>query len=312
MRVNVGVRVLGLAVLRKDAGSNLVHLADQLEHRVLGQVLLSELALGDVTGIRLAQNGVAITGHDTACLERRPEVLLDLLVAQIVANRGLHLLKPLENLLVGKSVKRTGQTVETGGEGEVSGAEGATDEVCGVSADVAALVVGVDGEIEAHQLNKVLVLGETELVGQVEAVVLVLLDGGNLTILVGVAVDGGSDRWELRDEVHRVIEGVLPVLGLGHALSIGLGERRLAFKSSHGGRELSHGVKGLGEVVEELKDVVGDLGGLSPLGGESANLSLGRDLASQEKPEETFWERLGATRGLGEEFLALWDLYRSD
>ena len=39
MGIDVGVGVLGLAVLREDAGGDLVDLADQLEHGVLGHVL---------------------------------------------------------------------------------------------------------------------------------------------------------------------------------------------------------------------------------------------------------------------------------
>ena len=99
--VDVGVRVLGLAVLSEDTRSDLVDLADELEHRVIGQMLLSELALGDVAGIGLAKDGMAVTGNDTARLEGRPEVLLDLLVAEIVTDRLLHLLEPLEHFLVG-------------------------------------------------------------------------------------------------------------------------------------------------------------------------------------------------------------------
>lgn len=39
MSVDVGVRVLGLAVLSQDTRGNLVDLADELEHGVLGEVV---------------------------------------------------------------------------------------------------------------------------------------------------------------------------------------------------------------------------------------------------------------------------------
>lgn len=39
MSIDVGPRVLGLAVLGKNLGSDLVDLADELEHGILGQVL---------------------------------------------------------------------------------------------------------------------------------------------------------------------------------------------------------------------------------------------------------------------------------
>jgi hypothetical protein len=63
-----------------------------------------------------------------------------------------------------------------------------------------------------------------------------------------------------------------------------------------------------GAAVDELLNELGDVGAGSPLGGEVADLLLRGDLAGQEEPEETFWERLLATGGLGEELLAFGDL----
>jgi len=60
-------------------------------------------------------------------------------------------------------------------------------------------------------------------------------------------------------------------------------------------------------VVDQLLDELGDVGTGSPLSREVADLLLSRDLAGQEKPEETFGKRLLATRGLGEKLLALGD-----
>lgn len=306
--IDVGVRVLGLAVLGENAGGNLVDLADELEHGVVGQVLLGKLALGNVAGVSLAEDGVAVAGNDLAGLEGRPKVVLDSLVAEVVANSLLHLLEPDEHLLVGQAVERAGKTVETSGEREVRRAERTADQVGGVGADVAALVVGVDGEVQTHELNEVLVLSEAELVGQVECVVLVLLDGRDLAVLVDVAVDLGGNGGQLSNEVHGVLESVLPVLGLLHALSIGLGEVGLVLESSDGDGELSHGVEVAGAAVDELLNELGDVGAGSPLSGEVADLLLRGDLAGEEEPEETFWERLLAAGGLGEELLAFGDL----
>jgi hypothetical protein len=306
--INVGVGVLGLAVLGKNTGSNLVDLADELEHGVIGQVLLRKLALGDVARVGLAEDSVAVTGDDLASLEGRPEVVLDGLVAQVVANSLLHLLKPDKHFLVGQSVKGTSKTIKTSSEGEVWRAESTADQVGGVSTDVATLVVGVDGEVQAHQLNKVLVLGETELVGQVEGVVLVLLDGRNLAILVDVAVDLGGNGGKLGNEVHGVFKGVLPVFRLLHALGIGLGKVGLVLESSDGDGELSHGVKVAWAAVDELLDKLGDVGTCGPFCGEVADLLLGGNLAGQQKPEKTFWEGLLTAGGLWEEFLAFGDL----
>ncbi len=178
----------------------------------------------------------------------------------------------------------------------------------GVGADVSTLVVSVDGEVQTHQLNEVLVLGETELVGQVESIVLVFLDGSNLAVLVDIAVDLGGNRGKLRDEVHGILKGVLPVFGLLHALGIRLCKVGLMFERSNGKGELSHWVQIAGAAVDELFHELGDVGTGSPFSGKIADLLLGGDLAGQQKPEETFWKRLLATRGLGEKLLAFGDL----
>jgi hypothetical protein len=43
-------------------------------------------------------------------------------------------------------------------------------------------------------------------------------------------------------------------------------------------------------VVDELLDELGDVGAGGPLGGQVADLLLGRDLAGQEQPEEALKE----------------------
>ena len=179
-------------------------------------------------------------------------------------------------------MERTSKTVQTGGQRQVRRAEGTADKVSGVGADVATLVVGVNGQVETHQLNKVLVVTESELVGQVEGIVLVLLDSGDLAILEDVAVDAGSN------EVHGVLEGVLPVFLLVQALGVGLGEGRFVLKSSDGKGELSHGVEVVRAAVNELLNELGDVGASSPLSGQVTDLLFAGDLTSEQQPEETY------------------------
>ena len=305
--VDVGEGVLGLAVLGEDTGGDLVDLGDEVEHGVLGKVLEGKLALADVTRVGLAEDGVAVTGNDTARVEGVPEVLLDVLVREVRADGLLHLGEPVEDLLVGKTVERAGKTVEAGGEGEVGGAEGRADQVGGVGRDVATLVVSVDGQVETHELDEVLVLGEAKLVGKVVGVVLVLLGGRDLAVLVDVAVDAGGNVGELADEVHGVLESVLPVLALLHALGVGLGEVGLVLERGDGEGELSHGVEVVGAAVDELGDERRELAAGGPLGGQVADLLLSGDLAGEEEPEETLGEGLSATGSLGKDLLALGD-----
>ena len=71
-----------------------------------------------------------------------------------------------------------------------------------MSADIAAFMIRVDGEIQSHQLDEVFVLTEAELVGKVVGVILVLLHGGYFAIFVDVAVDSSGDGGQLGDEIH--------------------------------------------------------------------------------------------------------------
>ena len=189
-------------------------------------------------------------------------------------------------------MERTSKTVQTSGQRQVRRAEGTANKVGGVCADVTTLVVGVDGQVQTHQLNKVLVVAESELVSQVEAIILVLLDSGDLAILEDVAVDAGSNGGELGNEVHGVLEGVLPVFLLIQTFGIGLGEGRFVLESSDGKRELSHGVEVVGAAVNELLDELGDVGASSPLSGQVADLLFAGDLTSEQQPEETYLYQL--------------------
>lgn len=100
MSIDVGVWVLGLPMLSQDAWGNLVDLADQLEHWVLGKLAQSKLSLGNIARISLAENGMAIAGYDTARVESIPKVLGDVGIAEVRANGLLHLREPVEHFLV--------------------------------------------------------------------------------------------------------------------------------------------------------------------------------------------------------------------
>jgi hypothetical protein len=113
--VDVGPGVLGLASLEEDIRNEIVDLANEPEHLVVGEVLQSELALSGVTRIGLAEDSVTVSRNDLARLEGGPYVLLDGLVGSIFANLGLHLAEPDKDFLVSKTVERTSETVESSG-----------------------------------------------------------------------------------------------------------------------------------------------------------------------------------------------------
>lgn len=85
-------------------------------------------------------------------------------------------------------------------------------------------MVRMDNKVQPHQVHKVLILSETELVGQVEAIVLILLDGSNFSILEDIAVDLGGDCRKLGNQIHRIFEGVVPVVLLIEAFGVRLRE----------------------------------------------------------------------------------------
>jgi hypothetical protein len=138
--VHVGPGVLGLSVLGENTRSDLVDLADKLEERVLGELLERKLALGSVTRVGLAKNGVTVSGNDTSGIKGVPEVLLDVLVREIVTDGLLHLGEPVKDLLVGQSMERTSKTVQTSGQGEHGRGKSGSNQVGGVGRDVTTLL----------------------------------------------------------------------------------------------------------------------------------------------------------------------------
>lgn len=92
-------------MLGQHTRSNLVDLADELEHRVVRKVAESKLALRHVTRVGLTEHSVSVTRDDLASVQGGPEVVLDSLVAEIVANGLLHLLEPDKDFLVGPAIR---------------------------------------------------------------------------------------------------------------------------------------------------------------------------------------------------------------
>jgi len=286
--VNVGIWVLGLSVLSQDARSNVVDLADKLEHGVLREVLKSEFTLRDISWVSLAEDSVTVPWNNLASLEGGPEVVLDALVRDVISNLLFHRNKPVQDFLVGQAVERASKAVQASGKGQHGRAESGSNQVSGVGRDVPSLVVRVDNEVQPHQLDEVLVVTKAQLVGQVKTVILVLLDISNLAIFEDVSVDLRSNGGELGNDVHGVLEGVLPVVLLIQALSIGLCKGRLVLKGGDGKGELSHWVEVRGAAVNELLNEFGDSRPCSQFGRQVADLLLRWNLASQEQPEQTY------------------------
>ena len=87
-------------MLSQNTRGDLVNLADQLEHGVIGKMTESKLALRHIAGIGLAEHRVAVAGHDLAGLQGGPQVVLDSRIAEVITNDPLHLLEPVQHFLV--------------------------------------------------------------------------------------------------------------------------------------------------------------------------------------------------------------------
>lgn len=129
----------------------------------------------------------------------------------------------------------------------------------GVRADITTFVIRVDSQVKSHQLNEVAVVPESELVRQVESVILVLLHWSNLATLEHVLVDPSGDCGKFGDQIHRVFEGVSPVVLLVHTFGVGLGERGLVLEGCHCKRELCHWVEITWAAVDELFHELGEV-----------------------------------------------------
>ena len=259
MRVDVRPGVLGLAMLGEDAGGDLVDHVDELEDRVIRQVLLGVLVLRDVARIGLAEHGVAVARDDLAALERVPEERLQLLLGGDLAAQLLHHVHdPAEHLLVREAVERAREAVQAGGEGVVRVGQRRGDEVRRVRRDVPRLVVRVEDEVHARDL--VVRLRDAHHVGEVGTEVELGIGRDLRVAPVLHPVDVRGDARQLRQQVHRVFVHRIPVVGLLHALGVAAGEDRVALHREHRRGEHRHGMRVAGHLQEDVPDVLGHVG----------------------------------------------------
>ncbi|EJK59820.1 hypothetical protein THAOC_19911 [Thalassiosira oceanica] len=292
--VDVRVRVRHLAVLGEYPRHDLVYRVDDLEEGVVRHVLQTELALAGVPRVGLAEDGVPVAGYDLLRVERLPRELGDRLgghVLPLLLELGLEGLDPLEYLLVRQAVEGTRERVESRGVREVRVGERRPHEVRRVRRRVPPLVVGVDAQVEPHELvERRVVVAEhaAEVPGVVEGGVL-----GHDAVEVDVAVDRRGDLWQDREDVEDVLEGVLVVVRLGHTVGVRLGERGRGLCRAEPDAELGHGVHVPGEAVEEGHDVGRELrrAGVE-LGRQGVDLLLRGDLGRKEEPDEGLEEGL--------------------
>eukprot|EP00760_Papus_ankaliazontas_P031622 PhM_4_TR5366/c0_g1_i1/m.29121 len=311
VRVDVGEGVLRLAVLREDVGHDRVDVVDEAEELVVGEVALAELALARVAGVRLAEDGVAVAGDDAAGVEQLPgelrEGLLEGGVVLHVDAGGLALLHHVEevgeDLLVGEAVEGAGEAVHGGGQRQVGVGQSGANEDSRVGRDVATLVAGVDGEVEAHAVLELGVV-EAELRREGGGPVSGLGGRGHRALEAGVAaVHVGGDGGDAGHAVEGILKGELAeVLLVGLALGVRLGEDGARLQGHDADGELGHGVRLGGEGVDGLGGDVhhGVLHTAVEVGVEGGSLLRRRHVTGEEEVEHGLGEGLLATGGLGQ------------
>lgn len=283
-----------------------------LEETIVGQVLQGELPLAGVPGIRLPEDGVSVPRNNLPALQGIPNEFLELIVTRAVADLGTKFLEPDEHFLISKTVEGTREAVHTGGEGKVRVGERGANQMGSVRRNVTALMIGVDRQVESHQLDELGVVIAQHARKVPGPILTGIYRAEALAVLVGVPVYRCSDDGELGDQAHRVFVDGLPVLGLVDSARVGLYEYALAVESGYRGGELGHRMEELGEVVEHFRHMAGKRAPRRPLLRKGLDLRVSRYLTGNQEPEETFWERLGAPRCLRKDFLALGDRLPSE
>ena len=148
-------------------------------------------------------------------------------------------------------------------------------------------MIRVNGDIQPHQFDKLLIITVTKESSEVGRVILVLINGRDFAITKDVLEDPSGDTGEFGNEVHGVFECSLPVLSFVDTVRVSLGKRRVVVElkaiNQHdmamrtqgektyrcdGQGELRHGVQCVGASVNQLLDEFGKFGSSCPFLGQ--------------------------------------------
>mmetsp|Transcript_29586 Transcript_29586/g.46467 ORF Transcript_29586/g.46467 Transcript_29586/m.46467 type:complete len:331 (+) Transcript_29586:271-1263(+) len=280
MRIDIGIRVGNLPMLRQNTRHYGINRFDNLEQWIIRHVLQSKLTLAGVTRIRLPQHGMSISRNHLFGIQSLPCKLGNSLSIHLFSLRlelGLEGLNPLEHLLIGQSVQWSRQSIQPRRIGQIRITQCGPYQMCRVGTGIPPLVISMDTQIQSHQFIKTgIVISQhtTKVTGIIQRLVL-----GDDPIKVDIAVNlRGNFRNDGKD-IENIFQCVLVVLVLGCSFGIGLGEFTPGLSGIETNAELGHGVHVLGEGVEERNDVGGEFGcALVEFGGEGVDLFLGGDL----------------------------------
>mmetsp|Transcript_12445 Transcript_12445/g.13636 ORF Transcript_12445/g.13636 Transcript_12445/m.13636 type:complete len:318 (+) Transcript_12445:656-1609(+) len=297
--INIRPRVSNLSGGVKDLGDNLVGKFDQLDIGVILAPLLSELSLGSVSRISLSQDSMTVSGNNSTGLKNVPQGFFQIFFVDVITQLFSKIYEELENFLVSQSMERSSQTIETSRERKVRITEGGSNKMNGMSTDVSSFVVTVDNLVQSHQFIELRFI-MSQHVRVVGSPIQVLVEVRGLSVLVQVSVDESSNSGDIGDQIKSIFEDILPVFTLVNTSGVGLGEVTLFLESQNTHRELSHGVKILGETVDQFLNMFGEVVTILQFFLQMLALILGRDIRSNQQPQKSFGQGFSTFNSLGQ------------
>ena len=128
-------------------------------------------------------------------------------------------------------MQRAGQAVETRRHRIVRIGQSRARGVTQIGADVAALVVRVQVQVEPHEIRQIpLRIVHAHHVGEVGAPVFRRIAWNELSVRVPNSIDRGGQRGDLGQQIERIFETPDPILVLGHPFVVVFAERGAALK----------------------------------------------------------------------------------
>lgn len=154
-----------------------------------------------------------------------------------------------------------------------------------VSGNVSSLMVSVDGQISSEALLDSLTV-ESEHVSVVSSPVQVWVGWDDITVVVLMSVNDGSNFGNLGSQIKRIFQVVLPVVLLvGLSSSIDLVEFRVSLFVQDGHREHSHWVGVSWEAQDEVDSIIVELSSFIPLIMDGLEFLLVWKISSHQQPE---------------------------
>lgn len=247
-----------------------------------------EFVLVSESWVSFSQDGMSVSWNDISAINDFSDISNDGLLtdfAWISSSRFNETEDPLKNLLVSQSVEWSSQSVQTGRERQVRVGESRSNQMGRVGGNVSSLMVSMDGQISSEALLDSLTV-ESEHVSVVSSPVQVWVGWDDITVVVLMSVNDGSNFGNLGSQIKRIFQVVLPVVLLvGLSSSIDLVEFRVSLFVQDGHREHSHWVGVSWEAQDEVDSIIVELSSFIPLIMDGLEFLLVWKISSHQQPE---------------------------